>query len=155
MADQKENAMRTFVTVLLVLGTTVAAADTIEEKRLKEEADKLVAFEMKSLNKNCKTTIPDAGIIDWSTWKELVNDKNSKVGSVCMYIAFGMNNLCRSDRIAQESVAKDIKKIVCKGDSTEDLKFELDKDGTLVVHTHLGMKDTDKKTKTWLTKNLQ
>lgn len=40
------------------------------------------------------------------------------------------------------------------GDSTEDIKFEM-KGDTLVVHTRLGVKDTDKKTKNWLTKDLQ
>ena len=147
--------MRRFVTVLLVLGSTVAAADTIEEKRLKEEAETYVTQEMKPMNKVCKTTMSESGVIEWSAWKTLVDDKNNKVGTACKYVAYGMANLCRSDRIAQESVAKDIKKIVCKGDTTEDIKFDLDKDGTLTVHTRLGMKDTDRKTKTWLTKNLQ
>lgn len=145
--------MRRLVIAVIVLGSAAVAADTIEDKRHKEDAEKNVAFHAKSMNKACKTTIPDTGIIDWSTWKVLVDEKNNKVGSPCGYVAYGIRSLCGSDKIAQEMVAKDIDKITCMGDSTEDLTFEM-KGKTLVVHTRLGVRDTDKKTKNWLTKNL-
>jgi hypothetical protein len=146
--------MRRLMIVTMILSSTVAFADTIEEKRQKEDAEKLVASNIKSMNKTCKTAIPDAGVIDWASWKTIVDEKNNKAGSSCKYVAYGIESLCRSDKIAQETVAKDVKKLTCLGDGADDVTFEM-KGDTLVIHTKLGVKDTDKKTKTWLTKNLQ
>jgi len=146
--------MHRFLIVTMILGSTVAFADSIEEKRQKADAEKLVEFDVKSMNKACKTTMPETGVIDWASWKTIVDDKNNKASSACKYVAYGMGNLCRGDKIAQETVAKDVKKLSCMGDSADDITFEL-KGDTLVVHTRLGVKDTDKKTKTWLSKNLQ
>lgn len=146
--------MRMFVVALIACGSALAHADTIEEKRQKEAADKQVEYELKAMNKTCKTQMPETGMIDWGSWKTLVDDKNNSAGTRCKYVPYGIANLCRSDKIAQETVAKDVKKITCMGDATDDIKFEL-KGDTLVVHTHLLVKDTDKKTRTWLTKNLQ
>jgi hypothetical protein len=146
--------MQKLVMIMVVLGSTIAAADTMEEKRIKADAEKLVAFSVKQMNKACKTTIPDTDVIDWASWKTLKDETSAKVSSQCGNVAYGIDQLCHSDKIAQETVAKDIKKLTCMGDTTEDIKLEL-KGDTLVFHTRLGVKDTDKKTKTWLSKNLQ
>src|SRR4051794_32589347 len=113
--------MRKFVIATLLLGSTLATADSIEEKRQKADSESLLKHEVQSANKACKTTVPETDIIDWSTFKVIVDDKNSSAGSVCKYVVYGMGNLCRGDKIAQETVAKDVKKFVCKGDSTEDI----------------------------------
>jgi hypothetical protein len=146
--------MHRFVIALVVCGSALAHADNIEEKRQKDAAEKLVAIEIKSMNTACKTSVPETGVIDWGSWKTIADEKNNSAGSRCKYVAYGIENLCRGDKIAQETVAKDLKKISCMGDATDDIKFEL-KGDTLVVHSHLLVKDVDKKTKTWLTKNLQ
>lgn len=142
--------MKKLLLVMILSGTTLAVADTIEEKRIKADSEKDVASEIKSMNKACQTSIPETGFIDWASWKTVDN----QVRYSCKYVPYGIASLCRSDKIAQETVAKDIKKLSCTGDAADDLKLEL-KGDTLVAHTKGGVKDTDKKTKTWLTKNLQ
>ena len=142
--------MKKLLLAMMLTGTTLALADTIEEKRIKADTEKDVAFEIKSMNKACNTAIAEAGYIDWTTWKTVDN----QVRYACKYVPYGIASLCRSDKIAQETVAKDIKKLSCVGDGGDDLKLEL-KGATLVAHTKGGVKDADKKTKNWLTKNLQ
>jgi hypothetical protein len=140
--------------VLSVMVPALAGAQSIEEKQNRAAGESLVADSVKSMNKVCKTEIPTDGVIDWASWKSAVNEKGKKANYPCGYVAYGMESLCR-DKIAQETVAKDVKKLRCLGDgSGEEVKFEL-KDGTLVFHTHYEMRDTDKQAKKWLSKNLQ
>jgi hypothetical protein len=142
--------LRILVIATVVLGSTLAWADTIEEKRVKDQAEKMAADRIKRVNENCKTSVPETGYIDWSSW----DGKTDKAGNACKWVLFATATLCRSDKIAQETVAKNVKTMVCKGDSTDDIKFEL-KGTKLVVHTLDGAKDSEKKTKAWLTKNLE
>jgi hypothetical protein len=146
--------MRSFVIALLVLGPTLASADSIEEKRGRSNAERRVKEGIKMMNKKCNTSIPETGVIDWSSWKSTPGEDVWKVGSRCHYISSGVWDLCNEDEIAQQTVAKSVKKIVCKGDSTEGPRFELKK-GALVVHMSFEDKNMNYKTKEWLSKNLE
>jgi hypothetical protein len=146
--------MRTLVIALLVIGPTLASADSIEEKRGRTNAERRVSEGIQMMNKKCKTSMPERGIIDWSSWKTVAGEDVWKVGSRCHYIPSGVHSLCGEDEIAQETVAKNVKKIVCKGDSTEGPRFEL-KNGALIVHMSFEDKNMNYKTKEWLSKNLE
>jgi hypothetical protein len=147
--------VRILVIATIVLGSTLAWADTIEEKRMKEAAEQDSAKQIKHMNEKCKTSVSETGYIDWSSWKALKSeDGRNKVAHACRWVPYGIGALCRSDKIAQEMVAKNIKKMVCKGDATDDVQFEM-KGNTLVVHTLLGAQGTEKKARSWLTKNLE
>ena len=139
--------------VLSVMVPALSSAQSIEEKQNRANGESLVADSVKSMNKVCKTEIPTAGVIDWTSWKSAVNEKGKKANYPCGYVAYGLESLCR-DKIAQESVAKGIKKLVCLGDGTGDeVKFEL-KDGTLTFHTHYEMRTPTSRPRSGASKNL-
>ena len=148
--------MKLVIGMVLVM-SSLAFADSIEEKRIKADAEKQMQFSVSQANKSCKATIGDTGTIDWSSWKDLKDPAggSTKIYSQCGYVPYAMYLMCGNDKIAQESVAKDIKKLVCKGDANGGKpQLEL-KDGTLTIHTSYAVKDTVNFTKEWLTKNLQ
>jgi hypothetical protein len=122
----------------------LAHAESIEEKRERASAEKWLESTATSFNNACGAKIPTTGIIDWESWKTASDDKNHHAYTVCQGILSGGQSTC-SDKIAKETVVKDIKKIVCK--------FEL-QDGTLTAHTHFLEDKPNARTKAWLQKNL-
>jgi hypothetical protein len=149
--------MRALVPVLVLAATAVALADpstTIEEERNRANAEQLVASELVAMNTTCKTNVSDINVIDWATWKSAVDDQGNHAATQCRQIAAGAEALCRSDTIAQRAFAKGVTRIVCNGDGSGDLRFEL-KGTTLAVHTFLGAKETEIRTHRWLYANLK
>lgn len=149
--------MNKVVIGMILVVSSLASADSLEDKRIRADAENLLQFQVSKMNKSCKATVPDTGVIDWSSWKDLRDPAggSTKIHTQCGYVAYAMDLMCNSgnDKIAQETVAKDVKRIVCRGDAGADLKLEL-KDGTLVIHTSFAVKETVNKTKGWLAKNL-
>lgn len=149
-------ALRSLAVACVVLGCTPAVAQpprTIEEKRHRVNAEELVAEDVNSMNWICKTAIPEIEVIDWTTWKQPIDGKGNHVANQCRHVAAGAERLCRSGAIAQQALAKNVRRIVCRGDAQGDIKFEL-KGNTLVVRTFLGVTETDRKTQQWLYANL-
>ena len=143
---------KTMVVSLAVVFPLLAHAESIEEKRERADAEKWLESTATSFNNACGAKIPTTGIIDWESWKTASDDKNHHAYTVCQGIVSGGQSTC-SDKISKDTVVKDIKRIVCKGDGTGDLKLEL-KDGTLIAHTHFLEDKPNSRTKTWLQKNL-
>ncbi|HEV7559070.1 MAG TPA: hypothetical protein VGO00_26535 [Kofleriaceae bacterium] len=150
--------MNKLVIGMVLVVSSLAFADSLEEKRIKADAEKLLQFDVSKMNKSCKATVPDTGVIDWSTWRDVKDPAggSTKVHSQCGYVAYAMDLTCANgnDKIAQDTIAKDVKRLVCMGDAGADLRLELLKDGTLVIHTSFAVKETVNKTKGWLAKNL-
>ena len=127
---------------------------SIEEQRHRVNAEDLVAVDMRSANWLCKTSLPETDVIDWSSWSAVADDRGNHVASQCREAVAGAERLCRSGSIAQQALAKNVRRIVCRGDARGDIHFELA--GTaLVVHTVLGATETAAKTQQWLYTNLK
>ncbi len=146
-----------FAVAVMLLVPSLAFSQSIEEKQKRASAETQMSDFAKTMNKYCKTALPETGMIDWSTWPVAEDEKgggNASVSSQCKYVIYGTESLCRDEAIAQETVAKDVKKFLCKGDGKDEITFEM-KGDTLIVHTAFGLRDTDKKAQKWLSKNLQ
>ena len=128
--------MRKIVPFALVVAgmSALAEGESIEEKKNRAEQEKRVVSLIKEVNTKCKTAIPDAAVMDWSTWK-MARDGGHQAAVFCEYGITAVRNLC-ADKIAQETIAKGLKKIVCVGDAVEKTSAEI-KGDTLLLHTSL------------------
>lgn len=126
---------RSVLFALLCLGVPALAADpSIEEKKNRADQEQRVVKMIQEVNKKCQTAIPDAGVMDWSTWKQ-AREGGHLSAVFCEYGINAVRNLC-ADKIAQGSIAKSLKKIVCQGDAADKTSAEVRGD-TLVLHTSL------------------
>ncbi len=134
------------------LFSTTALAQSLEEKQFRKEEDKAFNDNVKDTNKRCNADI--APSIDWSTWKAARDDSGHRAGAFCRSVYYGLNKVCSTDD-GKASVAKSIKKVVCKGDNNDATTVELSGD-SLVVHTSLTAKtDAQKVSYEYLMKNLK
>ena len=111
-----------------------AEGESFEEKKNRADQEARVAKMVKEVNTKCKTAIPDTGAMDWSTWKA-AREGGHLSAVFCEYGFNAVRNLC-VDKVAQETIQKSLKKIVCAGDAGDKTSAEI-KGDTLVLHTSL------------------
>lgn len=129
-----------------------ARAESIQEKRNRANAENAVASSAKSTNNSCKLSLPTASIIDWDSWKTAVDGSNHYVSAQCGAVLYGISNSC-SDKIARDTIEKDIKRVVCLGGASGDL-IGYFKDSVLYIRTSFTETSVSSKTKAWLLKHL-
>ena len=120
--------------LFLVGMPALAVGESIEEKKNRADQEKRIVSLIKEVNGKCKTAIPDSGVMDWSTWKQ-ARDGGHQAAVFCEYGITAVRNMC-TDKIAQEAIAKSLKKIVCAGDAADKTSAEVRGD-TLLLHTSL------------------
>jgi hypothetical protein len=117
---------------------SIVVAESLQEKQDHAREEKSIEGRMKEINKVCKASIQFK--FDWSTWKDSHDLGGHHAASACNDSADVLVTMCR-DALAQEAVAKQLKTIVCLGNSTE--RSADYKAGTLTVHTGLGVDKGD------------
>jgi hypothetical protein len=135
----------------IILLPVLARAESIEEKRARALAESNVAISAKSVNNACQTTIPTTNIIDWDSWRTAIDEKNHHASTLCTSVLTAVQSTC-SDKIARETVGRDVHRVVCLGGGS-DVTVLL-KENVLYVRTGFDEKEPMSKTKKWLAKNL-
>jgi hypothetical protein len=133
------------VCLAALLAPAVTRADSLEDKRRKTEMEDKMGKDATSLERVCKSKIEL--VMDWGSWSQLRDDHGNTPYSACQPTWSTVESMCHA-KDAQEVIAKDIRRIECKGGGTDgdnhrapDVRLNgttLVFRGTIVSHTYGG-----------------
>jgi hypothetical protein len=124
---------KTIVLVLAAVFSSVAFADSTEEKNWRASEETNLKQPLETMNKQCGTSITEK--IDWSTFR-YDRWQSQQAGMKCASVVWAVRDICY-DAGGKAAVAKTIKSITCKvGENAtaavkgSELDFELTIDKT-------------------------
>jgi hypothetical protein len=123
--------IRKLAFVSLVLVSSVAIADSLEEQKAHKKQQAELDDEIKSMNKSCDTKMTVS--VDWGSWGGQIDAGAPKKTSIICYKAiWDMENMCR-DKDAKAAIQKEVTAVSCRGGGGDQASVKLD--GTTLVYT--------------------
>ncbi len=127
-------------TIAAVIATcslvSLAVAESLEVKQQRAKEEASAKEHVDEVNKFCGSSFKFK--FDWSTWKQANDEEGHHAYSNCGQGLDGIRDVC-TEEMGKEAVAKQLKSVVCIGNSKENEATY--KSGTLTIRTSLDMKD--------------